>query len=126
MRKVFCLAIIIALMLSGVAFAVTQFCKSYSFYSSSDAVTLVSNSSLTVGVHKILGFSVTGVGVTNPVAAIYDASTVGELTNANLLGEASGDVRQSQHVLFPYPKTFSNGVGIIQTAGSLVIIDYIK
>ncbi len=125
--------LVLGVLFSIVTFAqasVTTLCDTYTSVNSSvtSLTTYVSTSTVIPGIHKILSIAVAPFSESGTASgvAIYDATTAAQITNSNMKGECESVANSSNDRVFPYPKPLSNGLAIVQSAKSVVTIEYTR
>jgi hypothetical protein len=96
--------------------------------SGSNSTTYVSTATIIPGIHRIVSMSVCPINssAAASIAAIYDAKTAPQVIESNLKAECASVANSSNDRIFPYPKTVTNGLTIVQSNNTMVTIEYTR
>lgn len=128
--KRICVLALVMFMAAMVSADVTTLSKTYSVENDSavETLTFVSTATIIPGIHRIVSVSVAPTPASSQAStgAIFDATSVSQVTLANMMGELESVQSQSANKYFAYPKTVSNGLAVLQGPKTIVTIDYTR
>jgi hypothetical protein len=133
--SIFLMVFMAAMLLTGYLYAsVTELSQTYTIQNTAatDLTTYISTTTFIPGIHKIVSVTVRPIAgapawrAKGALATLYDASEVAEIVNSNLITTIEAAANETKDKFFPYPQTVGDQLAVVQSADSIVAIEYTR